>query len=278
MTEGGFITFYWRDASDYRLPKSVCARYGPKDLCYLRDMLNTPNYHGDIFNAASGRHGLNLCSDEQIRQDFQHLSREEQQNALFCYLPSINFARPRIAKGDDDTRRLVDRYLQWRTQHLAVLVRCLDILHAYLFAARGGTYAIDFGKGTSRLRLSLIMDIHRKSSETSKVVKRSGDAFQEYPKKMKPKSSKTFDQLDAIFDLMIQHGEMLRETYHFEITERAGQTRVTLYNEFRKQHKKSLSTRLWMGGGANYMRSAFDTYALHWFPFNHGEQFVRSPK
>jgi hypothetical protein len=245
-------------------------------------MLAVSNYHGDIFRVQTGRHGLNLCSDEDVRQAFQHLSWEEQHNALFGYLASITHANPGIAKGDEHTRRVVDRYLKWRKEHLAELVRCLDVLHTHCFAARKGKHLVNFGQGTSRMRLSLILDIHLASSRSSSVVRDDRmDMFVEYrPGRETPKKHPVFDQLDALCDLMIEHGETLRNNYNFLFTgdDRDGLTRDTLYKEFRKQHRNRLRERSWEGGGANYLRSAFDTYALHWFPYNAVERFVRVPK
>lgn len=272
------FTFCWTDGTEHHLPKAACARYGPKDLSYLRDMLAVPNYHGDIFRVQTGRHGLNLCSDEGIYQDFQHMSWEEQHNALFGYLASITHANPKIAKGDDRTRQLIIRYLKWRKEHLAQLVRCLDILHTHCFAARKGKHLVNFGQGMSRARLALILDIHLASSDSKAVVRDDRmDMFVEYRPKQKPKKSPVFDQLDALCDLMIEHGEMLRNHYNFLFSQ-DGLTRDKLYKEFKKQHKRDVPLKYWTNGGANYMRSAFDTYALTWFPFNHMERFVRVEK
>jgi len=277
------FTFFWSDGTDHVLPKATCARYGPADLVVLRDMLEKPMYHGNIVCTETGRHGLNLCSDESIREEFQRLSIEEQKNALLYYLTSVLWSRPTMAKGTaESTRLLVNRYLQWHRQHLGELVRCLDILHSCVFASRGGKHSLDFGQGTSMMRMSLLLDIHLSTSEST-IIRTDTDMFKEYKPQDRPKQNIIFGQLDALCDLMMEHGEMLREKFNFIFDgggggRRMAWTRGTLYHEFRKQYKRQIPVRYWTGGAANYLRSAFDIYALHWLRFNHIERFVRIEK
>jgi hypothetical protein len=276
------LHFFWLDATDHYLPPAVCARYGPADLCELHAMLGNPAYHGNVYCVETGRHGFNLCSDEDIRREFQYLSADEQHNALHCYLPSVIYKKPLLAKGEQATRRLVDRYLQWRTQAMPELVRCLDILHSSVFAVRKGKVAMDFGPNTSKLRLSYLLDIHLQTSRANSVKDNDGcNSFQEHRSFQKPKQNPVFHQLDALCDLMMDHGEMLRINFTFNFlfdNQRAGMTRADLYHEFRNLHKNNIPCRYWDGGAAEYLRSAFDTYALPWLPFNAIERFERIEK
>ena len=275
---GQVFTFFWSDGTDHVLPKATCARYGPADLVVLRDMLEKPMYHGNIVCTETGRHGLNLCSDESIREEFQCLSRKEQKNALFYYLSSVLWGEPSVARGKESTRLLVNRYLKWHQQHLGELVRCLDILHSYVFATRGGKYSLDFGPDTSRTRLVFLLDIHFSTSQSSKH-QRNHDMFQEYLPQNKPKRNDVFDKLDTLCDVMVKHGEALRANFTFTFDDgRTSLNRGVLYLEFRKQFEKQIPVRYWEGGAADYIRSAFDTYALHWLRFNHNERFVRLEK
>jgi hypothetical protein len=264
------LKFTWGDDTDHYLSCDILFRYGPRDLDVLQDMCQVKRYHGDTYHVSTGRHGFNLCSDNEIRQAFAQLTLAQKEDVLRIQLSSVDWSTA-AARNDNDIFDLIDRYYRWRQETMPTLTRCLHILFQHIFKARNPARVPGYPGAT---RLGRMLDIRTKICSIA-----SHDTVWFFESRvapsLAPKSHPIFDELDLLFDQMAEYGKFLEKMYTFEPSDRGRFNKWAVYRMFRDQYGGTIPKKYW-DRACTYFRQAFHVYGIPWLRHDRFDMIEKS--